>query len=108
MPTVCASHLTEIQRRAYVLADNRLAEDATWDNDILKLELQDLQLANFDVNLTGFGDVTVPEFTPNIPPDETNDVEKEAAFVLRIMFEDSDAQQALFEELRDRGFKVKV
>ena len=54
LPTIDAAHLTDAQRRAYVLADNRLALDAGWDNDLLKIELQDLDAAGFDLTLTGF------------------------------------------------------
>ena len=54
VPTVQASHLTEAQKRAYVIADNRLALDAGWDIDMLKVELADLNLADFDLTLTGF------------------------------------------------------
>lgn len=54
LPVIEASHLTEAQRRAYVIADNRLALDAGWDNDLLKIELQDLDAQGFDLNLTGF------------------------------------------------------
>ena len=54
LPTIDAAHLTEAQRRAYVLADNRMALDAGWDNDLLKIELQDLDAADFDLTLTGF------------------------------------------------------
>jgi len=54
LPVIEASHLTEAQRRAYVIADNRLALDAGWDNDMLKVELQDLNSAGFDLTLTGF------------------------------------------------------
>ena len=54
LPTIDAAHLTEAQRRAYVLADNRTALDAGWDNDLLKIELQDLDASGFDLTLTGF------------------------------------------------------
>lgn len=54
VPVVEASHLTAAQKRAYVIADNRLALDAGWDNDMLKIELADLDGLNFDLSLTGF------------------------------------------------------
>jgi len=54
LPTIDAAHLTEAQRRAYMLADNRTALDAGWDNDLLKIELQDLEAEGFDLSLTGF------------------------------------------------------
>jgi DNA modification methylase len=54
LPVIEAAHLTEAQKRAYIIADNRLALDAGWDNDLLKIELQDLEAAGFDLALTGF------------------------------------------------------
>lgn len=54
VPTVRLSHLSEADRRAYVLADNKLALNAGWDRDILAIELQALVDLDFDVELTGF------------------------------------------------------
>ena len=54
VPCVEASHLTEAQKRAYIIADNRLALDAGWDEELLRLELDDLTDAGFDLELTGF------------------------------------------------------
>ena len=54
VPTLRLSHLTETQRRAYVLADNKLALNAGWDTEILAIELQGLIELDFDVSLTGF------------------------------------------------------
>jgi DNA modification methylase len=54
VPTIALSHLSEIERRAYVLADNKLALNAGWDKDILAIELQALVDFSFDIELTGF------------------------------------------------------
>jgi hypothetical protein len=54
VPTVRLSHLSEAERRAYILADNRLAERAGWDREILAIELQALIDLNFEVELIGF------------------------------------------------------
>lgn len=54
VPCVEASHLTPAQKKAYILADNRLALDAGWDNEMLKIELMDLQGDGFNLELTGF------------------------------------------------------
>jgi DNA modification methylase len=54
VPTVRLSHLSETEKKAYILADNRLAEKAGWDNDLLAIELQGLVDIGFDVLLTGF------------------------------------------------------
>lgn len=54
VPTVCLSHLSSTQKKAYILADNKLALNAGWDNDMLKVELEDLKFSNFDLDLVGF------------------------------------------------------
>lgn len=54
VPTIALSHLSEAERRAYVLADNKLALNAGWDKEILAIELQALSDLQFDVELTGF------------------------------------------------------
>jgi DNA modification methylase len=55
VPTVRVDHLTAAQIRAYVIADNKLAENAGWDRELLTLELQELSVElNFDVTITGF------------------------------------------------------
>lgn len=57
VPVVELSHLTDEQKRAYVIADNQLALQAGWDYELLRLELEGLQSADFDVQLLGFTDV---------------------------------------------------
>jgi DNA modification methylase len=54
VPTVRLSHLTAAERRAYVIADNKLALNAGWDQDLLAIELQALVDLDFDLELTGF------------------------------------------------------
>lgn len=54
VPTLTLSHLNEQERKAYILADNKLAENAGWDRDVLAIELQHLIDMDFDVDLTGF------------------------------------------------------
>ena len=54
VPCLFIEDLTEEQKRAYIIADNRLAEDAGWDKELLKIELEDLKNMNFDITLTGF------------------------------------------------------
>ena len=49
IPCVFAEHLTEAQKRAYIIADNRLALNARWDAEMLSVELSDLQGADFDI-----------------------------------------------------------
>ena len=59
VPTLCLDHLSEAERRAYRIADNRLAELSAWDKGLLAIELGELQGVDFEVELTGFelGDI---------------------------------------------------
>ena len=54
VPCVKEDHLTEAQKRAYIIADNKIGENATWDNEMLNVELSDLQEQAFDLSLLGF------------------------------------------------------
>lgn len=54
VPCLRLDHLSDIQRRAYILADNRLALDASWDEDMLDLEIRALKEDGFDLEVTGF------------------------------------------------------
>jgi ParB-like chromosome segregation protein Spo0J len=78
IPTVRVDHLTPAQIRAYVIADNKLAENAGWDRELLALELQELSVElNFDVTVTGFEtaeiDLLIGELNQD-GPDEADDV----------------------------------
>ena len=57
VPVIVLDHLTPTQRRALVIADNRIAENAGWDEEMLSLELAELQELDYDLELTGFGNV---------------------------------------------------
>jgi DNA modification methylase len=65
VPVMVASCWTEAQRRAYVLADNRLALDASWDEDLLRSELADLGDLGFDLPLTGFSEAELGKLMPD-------------------------------------------
>jgi site-specific DNA-methyltransferase (adenine-specific) len=54
VPCIRLAHLTENQKRAYVIADNKLALNAGWDEEMLKLEIKDLEAGDFDISLLGF------------------------------------------------------
>lgn len=54
VPCVFADHLTDAQKKANILADNRMAMDAGWDEKLLRVEIEALQADDFDLSLTGF------------------------------------------------------
>jgi ParB family chromosome partitioning protein len=62
VPCIRLAHLTETQKRAYIIADNKLALNAGWDEEMLGLELADLREADFDLELIGFSEEDLGAF----------------------------------------------
>jgi len=84
VPCIELSHLTDNQRKAYIIADNKLALNADWDMEMLSLEMGDLQDEGFDLSLIGFSEdelanifvdtaegLTDPDDVPDLPDDPT-------------------------------------
>lgn len=71
IPCIQAAHLSETQKRAFILADNKLTENAGWDDGLLRLEMTDLQAADFDLKLTGFDEGELSRLLT--PPDAGDD-----------------------------------
>ena len=70
VPTVCLSHLTPQEKKAYILADNKIALNSGWDFDLLKLEFEDLKSVDFDLSLTGFSDNEINDLFNDIDKKE--------------------------------------
>ena len=68
VPVIELSHLTPIQRQAYILADNKLSLNAGWDDELLALELADLDGAGFDMALTGFDEDEIKSLSSDFDP----------------------------------------
>jgi DNA modification methylase len=79
VPCVFAEHLTEAQKRAYIIADNRLALNAGWDAEMLSVEIADLQGADFDVSILGFDNAELNKLMSGIEDvkDDEFDVDAE-------------------------------
>ena len=73
VPCVLVEHLTDAQRRAYILADNRLAELSGWDTEMLALELSEMQSAGMDLTITGFTAADMEIEDPNEEPPAAED-----------------------------------
>ena len=114
-PCIRLSHLTESQKKAYIIADNKLALNAGWDEELLRLELGDLDADGYDVSLTGFSEeelaaLVVDELTEGLTDeDAVPDVPDEPTTVLgdvyklgnhRLMCGDSTSIDAV-EKLMD-------
>jgi len=72
VPTMTATGWTKAQKQAYVLADNQLPQNAGWDMDLLKVEMEDLSTEGFDLSLIGFGEGALMNFALPTEEGETN------------------------------------
>lgn len=61
VPCVFADHLNEAQKKAYIIADNRMAMDAGWDEELLRIEIESLQADSFNIGLTGFDEKEIAD-----------------------------------------------
>ncbi len=78
VPCVFAEHLTDAQKRAYIIADNRLALNAGWDAEMLSVEIADLQGADFDISLLGFDDAELNKLMGSIDDVKDDDFDVDA------------------------------
>jgi len=72
VPSLRLSHLSETQKRAYIIADNKLAMNAGWDDEMLSLEIKDLKDLDFDISLTGFDELEVSNLLRDVTEGETD------------------------------------
>ena len=73
VPCVLVDHLTEAQKKAYIIADNRMALDAGWDEELLRVEIEQLQAEAFDVSLTGFDEKEISDLFKGQEPEVKDD-----------------------------------
>ena len=90
VPCVFVEHFTEAQKKAYILADNRMALDAGWDDEMLAVEMEELQNLGFNLDITGFDESEIADLFDTNDSDEVKDDDfdlttalEKAAFVQR-------------------------
>ena len=124
VPTIELAGLTPEQRRAYVIADNKLALDAGWDADLLASELQELGDLGFDLDLTGFsfdeidellnengnnhGSDDDPEDDEEYVEDKPSNFNYEEKYAVLVECEDEEDQAEIYAKLKDMGLTCKV
>lgn len=79
VPCIRLAHLTDAQKRAYVIADNKLALNAGWDDEMLRLEIGDLQEAGFNLDLLGFDSAELDALLADVGDDEAEQGDADAA-----------------------------
>lgn len=100
VPVIELGHLTETQRRAYVIADNKIALNSGWDFDVLRLEIADLDVLGFDIELIGFSETELSSIAGEVDSSGNADSEIGSGMEYRIILDCRDELQQT--ELLDR------
>ena len=108
VPTLQVDHLTDTQRKAYILADNQLALNAGWDTEMLKLELAGLDDVGFDLELLGFDLKALDDVFEDENEDKTDLSDSETKYQIIIKCEDEIAQENAYEYLTKKGYVCQV
>lgn len=110
VPVIVLDHLTKAQQRALVIADNQLALNAGWDMDMLKAEIEDLKLEDFDLGLLGFDDKFLNDiFSDELPEQKEADEQSvDAVFEVAVTCKNEEEQERVFEMLSTEGFQCRI
>jgi len=108
IPTVDGSDMTDAQRKAYVIADNKVALNAGWDYEMLNIEFEQLKDEGFDTDILGFDEKELQMFDES--EGSTSDPVEDDGNKNMIVVECISEREAegLFEELKTRGFECKL
>lgn len=109
VPTIELSHMSDTQKRAYIIADNKLALNAGWDDEMLALEMDEIKNAGYDLGLTGFNldEIVALNGNENIDNDHKEPID-ESRNLLMIECQGERELETLFEEMQKRGFECKI
>ena len=109
VPCLRLAHLTEAQKKAYIIADNKLALNAGWDDEMLKIEIKELGDLDFYLSLLGFDEIELAKlFDEN---EEEKDLKEESySEVFNIIVEcaNESEQEKIFNRLNTEGYKCRV
>jgi ParB-like chromosome segregation protein Spo0J len=108
VPVIIAKGWSEEQCRAYTLADNKLALNSSWDDEVLGGELADLKELGADLSMIGFSEKELERFLPGEPEDGGGDLDLESAYQVLIECADEAEQRKLLERLQKDGIKCRA
>ena len=110
VPVIVLDHLSKAQQRALVIADNQLAMNAGWDMNMLKAEIDDLIIEDFNISLLGFDDKFLDALNADVF-EETRTAEEqsvEAVFEIAVSCKNEDEQEKVYQILTEQGLKCRV
>tara|TARA_R110000823_G_scaffold164574_4_gene296889 strand:- start:519 stop:1061 length:543 start_codon:yes stop_codon:yes gene_type:complete len=108
VPTIKLEGLTESQKKAYVIADNKLALNAGWDFELLKIEIE--EMSDFDLSLLGFDDQELANIIDGLN-EEPPDLKEESysqVFNIVVNCHDEGHQERVYNELQAKGYECQV
>ena len=109
VPTITLEGLTEAQRKAYVIADNKLALNSGWDFELLKVELENI--ANeIDISVLGFDDQELANIIDGLNEElsELKEESYESVFNIVVKCNDETHQERVYNELQSKGYECQV
>lgn len=113
VPVIELDGLSDVQKRAYIIADNKMALDAGWDDELLKIEFEDLKIEGYNLELTGFSEVEIGNvlngWDSDIPElDSDDEPDTGSRIVLKIAAEDEEqAKEVITNALDAAGIGYK-
>lgn len=111
VPCIVLAGLSEAQKKAYIIADNAIPLNASWDMEKLALEVDALQAEDFDLSLLGFKDdfmVSLFDDPEPVPEQKPNGEEYTEIFNILVECENEAHQQEIYDELTQKGLKCRV
>jgi hypothetical protein len=108
VPCLALSHLTPAQRQAYIIADNKLALNARWDDELLAGAFDDLVAIEFDIDVLGFSDSEMYHLRFGLGDGGDAEIDNvQSSWAVVVECADEEEQVALIAELQAKGHKVK-
>jgi ParB-like chromosome segregation protein Spo0J len=110
VPCIRLGHLSETQKRAYVIADNKLALNAGWDEELLRVELKGLEEDGFDLGLVGFSGEEIAALLNADSAGENQEDSGQFAeqYAVTVICRGEEQQKEIFERLTAEGLTCKV
>lgn len=112
VPVIDCTGWSEAQKRAYVLADNKITENAEWDDDLLKIELGDLKSADFKLSVTGFDDAELAKLLAeeegDDAPDTGEQLGSDLTFQVLVGCTDEAHQRTMLERFEAEGLTCRA
>jgi len=108
VPTITLEGLTEAQRKAYVIADNKLTENSEWDYDLLAVEIERLAELDIDLSLTGMDEIELAKMFDQPADNVVKELDYAESFSVVVECSDESEQEKIFNRLDSEGYKCRV